>query len=88
MGEKRKCFYYRFPIAFFLKRQPKINKVKKRYSINFKDYSILIWHPVNSEVKNLKKSTLSLLMKLDKFNQNFVVINPNNDPGYKIILNS
>ena len=89
MGEKKEnVFIIGSPdMDILFKRQPKINKVKKRYNINFKDYSILIWHPVTSEVKNLKKSTLRLLMKLDKFNQNFVVINPNNDPGYKIILN-
>ncbi len=89
MGEKKEnVFIIGSPdMDILFKKQPKINAVKKRYGINFKNYSILIWHPVTSEIKSLKESTIKLVSNLDKLDQNFVVINPNNDPGYKIILN-
>lgn len=89
MGEKKEnVFIIGSPdMDILLKKQPNINLVKKRYGINFKKYSILIWHPVTSEIKNLKESTVKLFLNLDKLDQNFVVIYPNNDPGYKIILN-
>ena len=65
---------------------PSLSKVKKRYDINFKKYSILIWHPVTSEIEGLNKKTKQLLKFLNTTNQNFVIIYPNNDPGAKQIL--
>ncbi len=88
MGEKKEnVFIIGSPdMDILFKKQPTINKVKKRYGINFNNYSILIWHPVTSEIKSLRKSTVKLLKNLNKMSQNYIVINPNNDPGYKIIL--
>ena len=68
------------------KKLPSYLSVKKRYSIEFDNFSILLWHPVTSQVKNLRDDTNKLINFLKKLNQNFVVIYPNNDPGSKIIL--
>ena len=65
---------------------PKINYVKARYGITFNDYGILIWHPVTSEIKFLKKNTNKLIKFIENSGENLLVINPNNDLGYKKIL--
>ena len=68
------------------KNLPSLDAVKKRYDINFEEYSVLIWHPVTSEVKNLANDTQKLINFLKKKNDKYVVIYPNNDPGSKEIL--
>ena len=66
---------------------PSIENVQKRYSIKFKSYSILLWHPVTSKINTLREDTNALIRFIDKLNENFVIIYPNNDPGSKIIFN-
>jgi len=68
------------------KNLPSLDAVKKRYDIHFKEYSVLIWHPVTSEVKNLANDTHKLINFLKKKNDKYIVIYPNNDPGSKEIL--
>ena len=69
-------------------RLPSISEVRKRYSIDFQDYSILLWHPVTSRVNFLKYETNKVLNFLKKLDEKFIVIFPNNDPGTKIITDS
>lgn len=67
---------------------PLLSKVKKRYNIHFKKYSILIYHPVTGERTNKIKSDLNILFKIVKnAKKNFVIIYPNNDPGSDLIIN-
>jgi UDP-N-acetylglucosamine 2-epimerase (hydrolysing) len=73
--------------AIVHKKLPSIQKVKKRYAINFQNYSIILWHTVTSKINTLKEDTNKLIAFSEKLNENFVVIYPNNDPGSKIILN-
>jgi UDP-N-acetylglucosamine 2-epimerase (hydrolysing) len=68
------------------KKLPTLKSVQKRYSINFKKYCILIWHPVTSNLFSLKNDTIKVLDALKKLNRNVVVIYPNNDPGCEKIL--
>ena len=68
------------------KKLPVIESVKKRYSINFKKYCILIWHPVTSNILSLKNDTIKVLNILEKLNRNVIIIYPNNDPGCEKIL--
>lgn len=68
------------------KKLPILKSVQKRYSINFKKYCILIWHPVTSNLSSLKNDTIKVLDALKKLNRNVVVIYPNNDPGCEKIL--
>lgn len=90
MGEnKKKVFIIGSPdIDILLKKKLDLQKTKKRYGINFKDYIILIWHPVTSELFSLKNSTNRLINFIDKINENAIIIYPNNDPGSKIIIHS
>ncbi len=68
------------------KSLPKIKNVKKRYNFKFKDYAILLWHPVTSRIDTLKQETKNILKFIKKLNQNFLIIYPNNDPGSNYII--
>ena len=74
--------------ALVSKKLPAIKNVKRRYGIKFKEYAIVLWHPVTSEVKKLKQDTLKLVRFINSYRTNFVVIYSNNDPGTEIIINS
>ena len=90
MGEKKKCVFNigSADIDILLSKKIKsIKKVKKYYQIKFKNYAVLLWHPVTSEIQNLKQSTNKLVNFVNNSNYNFIVIYSNNDPGTKIILN-
>jgi UDP-N-acetylglucosamine 2-epimerase (hydrolysing) len=89
MGEKKKSiFTIGSPDMDILlsKQLPSINTVKKRYGINFNKYGILLWHPVTSNIRNLKSDTKKIINFINKYNQKFIIIYPNNDPGTQIII--
>lgn len=65
---------------------PSIEKVKDRYEISFNEYSILIYHPVTTEVDKLKERVKELVDGLIKSNLNYIIIYPNNDLGNEIIF--
>ena len=91
MGEKRNSvFTIGSPDMDILlsRKLPSIKSVKKKYGIKFKNYAILLWHPVTSKVHRLKKDTNKLVNFVKEYNKNFVVIYSNNDPGTEIIIDS
>jgi UDP-N-acetylglucosamine 2-epimerase (hydrolysing) len=63
---------------------PSLSEVKSRYQIPFDQYGILIYHPVTTEDfrYEIKRLVDSIVMS----NLNYVVIYPNNDSGYELIL--
>lgn len=65
---------------------PSIKEVLKRYKINFKDYAILIFHPVTTEIDKIQYQVSELIKALLKSKKNYVVIYPNNDAGTNIIF--
>lgn len=68
-------------------RLPSIADVKNRYEINFSRYSILIYHPVTTERERLAYHIREIVDAVLASNRNYVVIYPNNDSGYDLILN-
>jgi UDP-N-acetylglucosamine 2-epimerase (hydrolysing) len=89
MGEEKKSiFEIGSPDIDLIKSEnlPNLDKVKKRYSIAYKKYAILIWHPVTSEQKFIVQQTKKLISFLNKYEMNFIVIHPNNDLGSNKIL--
>ena len=91
MGEKKQnIFVIGSPDTDIIlkKKLPRIEEVKKRYDILFKEYSILLWHPVTSEIDKLKKNTIKLINFCKNTKENFIIIYPNNDPGNNLILES
>jgi UDP-N-acetylglucosamine 2-epimerase (hydrolysing) len=89
LGEKSSSiFVIGSPDIDIIKSQPNLtlNQIRKRYDINFTKYAILIYHPVTTELSLLHKHIKVLVDAVIDSNQNYIVINPNNDTGYKIIL--
>ena len=89
MGEEKKSiFEIGSPDIDLLKsgNLPNLETVKKRYSITYKKYGILMWHPVTSEQNLIGNQTKKLMSFLDNYEKNFIVIHPNNDLGSSKIL--
>ena len=70
------------------KKLPSIQKVKKQYKIDFKDYSILIFHPVTTELTKISTQIKILINCLKESNKKYIIIHPNNDLGSNIIINA
>lgn len=67
---------------------PDINYVKTHYDIPFNDYAILIYHPVTTELDDLKYNVKQVIEAVRTSNMNYIVIYPNNDEGSNIIIDA
>lgn len=67
---------------------PSLADVKTRYEIDYENYAVVIFHPVTTELENLKTHIQVLVDALLKSNKNYVVIYPNNDNGSEIIFDA
>lgn len=67
---------------------PSISDVKDYYNIHFKDYHIVMFHPVTTEYEYFDKYALNLVNAILKSSENFVVIYPNNDFGSNKIFDA
>ena len=65
---------------------PTLKEVKNYYKIKFENYGILIFHPIATEQKGLKKQISTLTSALKESKKKYVVIFPNNDMGSEIII--
>ena len=74
--------------VLFSKNLPSIEESKKKYDIDFEDYSILIFHPVTTEVENLSKQVNIVVDSVIESGRNYIVICPNNDLGSDDIFKS
>ncbi len=89
MGEKNdSIFVIGSPDIDVMKsnRLPSLKKAKARYDINFEDYAIFIYHPVTTELDNIKKNIKTVISALIESKDKYIVIYPNNDQGSDIIL--
>lgn len=66
----------------------KFLKENKFKNFNIKSKKIvIIFHPVLNEVKNFKTQIKNLYLALQKFNFDYYWVYPNNDYGYKYLIN-
>lgn len=65
---------------------PDLNEVKRYYNFSFQAYSIVLFHPVTTEMKDIRRQVTVLVDELLASGQNFVVLYPNNDHGTEIIV--
>ena len=65
---------------------PSIEYIKKQYEIPYDTYSIFVYHPVTTELKNIDKDIKIIINSLKKSKRNYIIILPNNDTGSDIIL--
>lgn len=66
---------------------PSIEEVKTRYEISFDKWGVLMYHPVTTEVGELRTKIKKVVDAVINSNKNYIVIYPNNDTGTDIILN-
>lgn len=64
---------------------PSLEETKTHYGITFETYSILLLHPVTTETEKLSSQLDELINSLQLSGRNYVVIEPNNDAGSKLI---
>lgn len=69
------------------KNLPSISEVKKHYEIPFSNYGILIFHPVTTEYGEIGGKIKRVVDAVLKSKKKFIVIYPNSDLGFEIILN-
>ena len=67
-------------------RLPQMELVKERYRINFEQYAILMYHPVTTEYDLLEDNIREVVDAVIESSKNYIVIYPNNDKGFEIIL--
>jgi UDP-N-acetylglucosamine 2-epimerase (hydrolysing) len=65
---------------------PSLVEVRRHYQIDFTEYAVLAFHPVTTEVIDLRHQTRTILDALKRSERNYVVIYPNNDFGAEIII--
>lgn len=65
---------------------PTLETVQRHYGFFFRDYAIMIFHPVTSELNWTRLQVQSLVDLVIESGLNFVVLFPNNDPGSEIII--
>lgn len=71
--------------AMFSEDLPTFAEMKERYGILFNRYSIVIFHPVTTELTTMEEQTINLCRALKKSGDNYIVIKPNNDLGSDLI---
>lgn len=70
----------------FSNQLPDLNTAKTYYKIDFEKYAIVMFHPVTTEIKEMKQYTENFVNSLLEDDHNYIVIFPNNDLGSQFIL--
>ncbi len=65
---------------------PSMDDVRKRYDIDFKEYGIVLYHPVTTEYEDAGRAAAALVDAVIESGRNYIVIYPNNDSGCELIL--
>ncbi|MGA1158021.1 MAG: UDP-N-acetylglucosamine 2-epimerase [Ilumatobacteraceae bacterium] len=65
---------------------PDLMSVRNYYGIPFSSFAILAFHPVTTEMDDLRLQIAALVSAVKESELNFVVIYPNNDHGSQVIL--
>lgn len=65
---------------------PDIAEVRRYYDFDFPDYAILLFHPVTTELVELRRHVKILVDQVLASGLNYIVVYPNNDHGTEIIL--
>jgi UDP-N-acetylglucosamine 2-epimerase (hydrolysing) len=72
--------------VMFSENLPAIENVKEYYQIPFEKYSIVMFHPITTEIRDMKRHADNFVNALLEDHHNYVVIYPNNDLGSQYII--
>jgi UDP-N-acetylglucosamine 2-epimerase (hydrolysing) len=70
----------------FSDKLPELTIAKEYYDISFEDYAIAMFHPVTTEVNEMKKYAEAFVEALLEDTHDYLVVYPNNDLGSNAIL--
>lgn len=71
------------------KNLPNLDDVKKRYNIDFNKYAVAMFHPITTEIGDMRDYAHKFVdVMLNEDGHNYVVIYPNNDEGTIDILDA
>ena len=65
---------------------PSLSEVKTRYGINYDEYALLTYHPVTTELSQIRAHAQAVVRAAVRSGLNYVVIYPNNDTGSETIM--
>jgi UDP-N-acetylglucosamine 2-epimerase (hydrolysing) len=65
---------------------PDLVEVKRYYNIPFRDYGVIIFHPVTTDLIDTERSAQAIVEAVLESNRDHVVIFPNNDEGCELIV--
>ena len=69
-------------------RLPSLDDVRDRYNIQYSNYSVVMLHPVTTEMDSFREKVDVMVDVINNSQKNYVVIYPNNDLGSSKILKS
>ena len=72
----------------FSDQLPDLSTAKAYYKIEFGKYGIVMFHPVTTEINEMKQYVENFVTSLLQDNHNYIVIFPNNDLGSQFILDA
>ncbi|MBZ4041943.1 UDP-N-acetylglucosamine 2-epimerase [Flavobacterium hibisci] len=72
----------------FSEQLPELNVVKEYYEIPFKEFAIVMFHPVTTEYLSMQQYAKTFVDCLLNDNHNYVVVFPNNDLGSQFLLDA
>ncbi|WP_269237469.1 UDP-N-acetylglucosamine 2-epimerase [Flavobacterium flavigenum] len=72
----------------FSQQLPELSVVKEYYEIPFKEFAIVMFHPVTTEYLSMQQYAKTFVDCLLNDNHNYVVIFPNNDLGSQFLLDA
>ena len=72
----------------FSAKLPNLETVKQYYEIPFESYSIVLFHPVTTEISQMESHAQHLVAALLADTRNYLVVYPNNDKGNTHIFNA
>ena len=64
---------------------PALQAVKNHYRIEFSEYALAMYHPVTTEVGQIEEYAKNVVDAILQANENFILIEPNNDLGAPLI---
>jgi UDP-N-acetylglucosamine 2-epimerase (hydrolysing) len=65
---------------------PTLDEVKSKYGVPFKDYAVMMYYSVTTELNELERNISQVVEAMEKSGDNYIVIYPNNDHGSDVIL--
>lgn len=89
LGEQiERIFIMGSPDIDIMKKYQQVDNshVIQKYNLQDKPYAIMIYHPVTTEIDDIRKNVRELFEALDQTEYAYIVIYPNNDLGHEIIL--